>query len=317
MARIGIIGLGRMGAAIALRLSDRGHQIVGWDIDPNARASSASMSIRVAESAQHAAELSETIVTALPDDRVVDQLFFAADGLLSGSISAKLFIEMSTLRPGTGVVLSEQLGTRGISFVESPVLGTIPAARSGSLIALVGGESAAVASATPILSDLTSRIFHLGGPGSGYAMKLSVNLGLAGYIQGLSESLSLGSRYGLSTPMMLEVLRLAPTSNAWLEAKSDGLLGGPSTTSLDLVTLRKDVMSALAAGADRGVVMPMTAATLSAFSAAVASGWERRDCAELIAFFQQHMHQNGPAESSRDQTTENAPVNQDNRKRSD
>jgi 3-hydroxyisobutyrate dehydrogenase-like beta-hydroxyacid dehydrogenase len=131
----------------------------------------------------------------------------------------------------------------------------------------------------------------------------------------LSESLSLGSRYGLSTQTMLEVLRLAPTSNAWLEAKIDGLLGGPSKTSLDLVTLRKDVMSALAAGTDRGVGMPMTAGTLSAVSAAVASGWGRRDCADLIEFFQQHMHQFGLAESERRQAIENAPVNQDIRKR--
>lgn len=285
MARVGIIGLGRMGAAIALRLLDRGHQVIGWDVDPNALASSASMSVRGADNAKCVAERCETIVTALPDDRVVEQLFFAPDGLLSGTINAKLFIEMSTLRPGSGVALSEHLGARGIWFAESPVLGTIPAARSGSLIALVGGRAEAVANAAPVLADLSSRMFDLGGPGSGYAMKLAVNLGLAGYIQGLSESLSLGSRYGLSTQTMLEVLRLAPTSNAWLEAKIGGLLGGPSKTSLDLLTLRKDVMSALAAGTDRGVGMPMTAGTLSAFSAAVASGWGRRDCADLVEFF--------------------------------
>ena len=313
---MGIIGLGRMGAAIALRLSDCGHQVIGWDIDPSVRASCASMSIRVADGAASVAEFSEVVLTALPDDHIVNQLFFAADGLLQGAINAKLFIEMSTLRPASGVALFELLGARDIEFVESPVLGTIPAARGGSLIALVGGSVEAVASARSLLSDLSSRVFEMGGPGSGYAMKLAVNLGLAAYIQGLSESLSLGSRYGLSTRLMLEVLSLAPTSNAWLEAKIGGLLGGPSKPSLDLVTLRKDVMSALAAGSDRGVVMPMTAGTLSAFSAATAAGWGRRDCADLIEFFQQHMHQFGPAESE-GQAVKKAPGIPDIRKSSE
>jgi len=132
----------------------------------------------------------------------------------------------------------------------------------------------------------------MGPVGAGYAMKLAVNLGLGAYIQALSESLALGLKQGLHLDQMLDVLKEAPTATSWLTAKIPVLKGEQAEVTLDLRTLRKDLMSAVAAGAASGVPMPVAAGTLASLSAAVAGGAGAGDLAELARFVRDHMLQN-------------------------
>lgn len=292
--KVGVIGLGRMGAAMALRLTERGHSVTGWDIDPAAR--SRSQSIDVLDSPTAVVSQSEAIITSLPNDGSVMQLFCAPGGILQSDVAGRIFVETSTLRPRTAEDLAERLtAAKAEAFVDSPVLGTIPQVMGGTLLALVGGSAQSVEKASVVLADLTSKIYHLGENGSGYAAKLSVNIGLTGYIQCLAETLALAERYGLPRETMLDILQGAPTANPWLKSKLGALLGGKGSVTLDLVTLRKDMVSAIAAGADRGIPMPQTAATLSVFSAAVAADWGKQDSIELVRFFTEHMLQDRKA----------------------
>jgi 3-hydroxyisobutyrate dehydrogenase len=142
-----------------------------------------------------------------------------------------------------------------------------------------------------VLDKLTRKIVHMGPNGAGYAMKLAVNLGLAAYIQAIAESLALGEREGLTLGQMLDVLGEAPTANAWLASKKGLLLGEQADITLDLKTLRKDIMSVVATGAIGGAGLPLSAGMLAALSAAVAHGWGDKDIGELPRFFREHMGQ--------------------------
>jgi 3-hydroxyisobutyrate dehydrogenase-like beta-hydroxyacid dehydrogenase len=203
----------------------------------------------------------------------------------------KLFIEMSTLQPMTGRELAPVVEAAGARLIDSPVLGTIPSVRDGKLFALVGGKPEDLDAARPVLEKLTRKITHMGPNGAGYAMKLAVNLGLAAFIQATAESLSLGQREGLGLQQMLDVLGEAPTANGWLANKKGLLLGEPADITLDLKTLRKDIMSAVATGAVGGTGMPLSASVLTTLSAAVAQGWGDKDIGELARFFREHMGQ--------------------------
>jgi 3-hydroxyisobutyrate dehydrogenase-like beta-hydroxyacid dehydrogenase len=90
---------------------------------------------------------------------------------------------------------------------------------------------------------------------------------------------------------MIEVLGDAPTANGWFAAKKKLLLGEPDDITLDLKTLRKDMLSAVATGALSGTSMPLSAGVLTALSAAVAQGWGDKDIGELARFFREHMGQ--------------------------
>jgi 3-hydroxyisobutyrate dehydrogenase len=288
---IGLVGLGRMGAAMAQRLAGEGFELVGWDHDRQATGAAGKRGLRIAADAREVAAQADIVISIITEDSGVRKLFTGDAGFLEADVAGKLFIEMSTLRPATGRELAPQVAARGARLIESPVLGTIPSVRDGKLLALVGGEAGDVERARPVLEKLARRIVHLGGNGSGYAMKLAVNLGLGAYIEALAESLALGARHGLALDQMLDVLKEAPTATGWLAAKIPVLKGEKADVTLDLVTLRKDLMSAVATGTATGVPMPVAAGTLAALSAAVAAGEGRGDLAELARFVRDHMVQ--------------------------
>jgi len=122
-------------------------------------------------------------------------------------------------------------------------------------------------------------------------MKLAVNLCIGAYIQALSESLALGARQGLSIGHMLDVLQEASYASGWLKGKLGVLKGEKTTVTLDIRTLRKDIMSAVATGAISGVPMPLSAGTLASLSAAVAGGQAGADLGELVRFVREAMVQ--------------------------
>jgi 3-hydroxyisobutyrate dehydrogenase-like beta-hydroxyacid dehydrogenase len=163
--------------------------------------------------------------------------------------------------------------------------------REGKLLSLAGGRPEDVERARTVLDKLARRVVHMGPHGAGYAMKLAVNLGLGAYIQALSESLALGMAQGLSLDQMLDVLKEAPTATGWLHSKIPVLLGAKADVTLDLRTMRKDIMSAVATGALTGVPMPLSAGTLASLSAAVAGGAGDGDLAELAKFVRDKMVQ--------------------------
>ncbi len=289
--KLGLVGLGRMGRAIQARLAESGFDVIGWDRDAAAMKSAADRGMAIAAHPRAVADGADTVISIITEDGGVRSIFRGKDGFLTGDVRGTLFIEMSTLQPMTGRELAPQVEAAGASLIESPVLGSIPTAREGKLFAMVGGRAEDMEAARPVLEKLTRKIVHMGPNGSGYAMKLAVNLGLAAFIQATGESLALGQREGLSLQQMLDVLAEAPTANGWFNAKKKLLAGEPDDVTLDLKTLRKDMMSAVATGALSGTAMPLSTGVLTALSAAVAHGWGDRDIGELARFFREHMGQ--------------------------
>jgi 3-hydroxyisobutyrate dehydrogenase-like beta-hydroxyacid dehydrogenase len=288
---VGLVGLGRMGAAIAQRLAEQGLAVIAWDRSDKATAAAAARGVRIAANARAIAAGADIALSIVSEDHGVRQVFAGPEGFLSADVAGKLFVEMSTLQPMTGRELGALVAAKGARFVESPVLGTIPSARAGKLFALAGGEPADVELARAVLDHLARRVVHMGPHGAGYAMKLAVNLGLGAYVAALAESLALGACHGLTLAQMLDVLKEAPTAAPWLAAKAPALMGEPSDVTLTVRLMRKDLTSALATGALSGLAMPLTAGALASYSAAVAGGAGDGDLAALATFLREGMVQ--------------------------
>lgn len=290
--KIGLVGLGRMGAAMSQRLRDQGFDVAAWDQNDAAMQSAAANGLRIVEHPRAVAAGSDIVISIITEDHGVRHIFTGSQGFLGGSVTGKLFIEMSTLQPMTGRELAPLVAAKDARLIESPVLGTIPQVRDGKLVSLVGGAAADLERARPVLEKMTRRIVHMGPNGCGYAMKLAVNLGLGSYIQALSESLALGFKQGLTLDQMLDVLQEAPYASGWLKNKIDVIKGAKPDMTLDIRTLRKDIMSVVATGALSGVPMPQSSGTLAALSAAVANGYGAGDLGELPKFLREAMLQN-------------------------
>jgi 3-hydroxyisobutyrate dehydrogenase-like beta-hydroxyacid dehydrogenase len=289
--KIGIVGLGRMGAAMCQRLRQNGCDITAWDRNSATMSRLAAAGVTLAQNARAVASETDIVISIVTADDDVRGVFNGPNGFLSGDVAGKLFIDMTTLQPMTARELAPLVEAKGARLIESPVLGTIPQVRDGKLFALVGGKAEDVERARPVLELLTRRIMHMGPAGSGYAMKLAVNLGLGAYIQAISESLALGMQQGLGLDAMLEVLQEAPYASGWMKSKIGVIKGEPPEMTLDIRTLRKDIMSAVATGALSGVPMPLSAGTLAALSAAVASGKGSGDLGEMPKFLREQMVQ--------------------------
>jgi 3-hydroxyisobutyrate dehydrogenase len=289
--KVGIVGLGRMGAAMSERLRSQDFEVVGWDQDAAANQKLAAGGLRIAANPRGVAAESEIVISSITEDTGARSIFAGPDGFLQADVNGKLFIEMSTLQPMTGRELAPLVEARGARLIEAPVLGTIPQVRAGTLFAMVGGRAEDLPRARLVLDKMTRRIAYMGPHGAGYAMKLAANVGLGAYVQALAESLALGLRQGLELEQMIDALQESATACGWLKAKAGVLRGEAAEMTLDVRTLRKDIMSAVATGALTGVPMPLSAGALASLSAAVDGDYGSGDIAELPKFFREAMLQ--------------------------
>lgn len=288
---IGLIGLGRMGSAIAVRLGEQGESVIAWDRDRSRVDAAAGKGAKAASGPREVASRSDVVISIITEDGGARGVWEGKDGFLEVEIAGKLFIEMSTLRPMTVRSLGALAAGRRAAFVDSPVLGSIPTVRQGKLFALVGGSDADVARARVALAHLTARIEHLGPVGAGAAMKLVVNNMMGSYLQVLAESLAMGTTQGLSLPRMIEVIGNSITATPWFNAKKKVLLGGDDDTTLDIRTLRKDLLSVVATASLHGVPTPAAAAAAASLSAAVEAGHGGDDIAALVPFLRRALPQ--------------------------
>jgi 3-hydroxyisobutyrate dehydrogenase len=284
MERIGLIGLGRMGQAMAGRLIAAGFPLV---VHNRTRAKAADLLERGATWAATPAELAgqaDIILTILTDDHAVEQVFGGPRGLLAADCPGRLFIEMSTIRTATIHALGPQVEVRGARLLDVPVSGTLEPARNGQLLGLAGGRADDLARAQPVLAALCRRVVHLGPSGSGTTMKLALNLPMAIFWAGLAEAMAIGAQFGLDTEQMLDVYLDSPVALPALRAKAPLMRGAAHEVGFDVTGVRKDLLAMVATGQDVGVPMPAGSAALSVFAAATAAGYAEQDLIAVVEY---------------------------------
>jgi len=280
--QIGVAGIGKMGAAIVQRLIEVGYTVTVWNRSTDKLKPVSDAGAAVAATPAELAGRVETVITILTDAAAMDAVYNGANGLLTGNMRGKLFIEMSTVRPDAEIALAEKARAKGAGFVECPVGGSTGPAREGKLIGLMGAEPADAERAKPILEQLCRRLEHCGPVGSGSVMKLTINMPLMIYWQALGEALALCRPLGLDPERVLNLL--ADTSGGANILKVRGpviakrLKGGdtgPVTFALDNGI--KDLRTMRAEGRSRGIELPLVEKTLACMEEASRAGHGREE----------------------------------------
>jgi 3-hydroxyisobutyrate dehydrogenase len=271
--RIGVAGIGKMGAAIAQRLIEVGHQVTVWNrsaakLKPVTDAGAAAAATPAA-----LARACDVVITILTDAAAIDGVYHGADGLLSGDVAGKLFIEMSTVPPVVETALAQIVRAKGAAFVECPVGGSTGPARQGKLIGLMGAEPADAARGKPILDQLCRRLEHCGPVGAGAVMKLTINMPLMIYWQALGEALALCRPLGLDPARIMDLLSDTSGGPNVLKVRGSGVAtmlkggdGGPVTFDIDSAV--KDIRTMLAQGQTQGLELPLVKQTLACYEEA-------------------------------------------------
>jgi 3-hydroxyisobutyrate dehydrogenase len=271
-----------MGSAIARRLMGLGHQLTVWNrTAEKARALVADGAKAVATPAA-LAESSDVIVTILTDAAAIDSAYGSKDGLLSGNIAGKLFIEMSTVRPETERKLAASIEKKGAAMIECPVGGTIGPAKEGKLFGFVGGNPADVARAKPLLDQMCRRVEHVGPVGAGASMKLAINLPLLVFWQAFGEALALCRPLGLDAARLVDIFtdtsggpNVLKNRGPALAAAMQGKDVGPVTVDID--AMRKDLRTMVEEAGSLGTDLPVTARALECYDEASRSGLGKGD----------------------------------------
>lgn len=206
--RVAVLGTGKMGGAMARRLSASGLEVAVWN-RTRARAEALGVGI-VHDTPAAAAVEAEIVISMLTGPPAVQAAYFGAGGALEAA-AGRLFVEMSTAGPEAVTSLAARLGS---NVIDAPVMGSVPAVEAGQLAILVGGDAEAVARARPVLEKL-GEPRHVGPLGSGARLKLVANSMLAGISALAAELQRAGTAAGLPPEDVFWVLqRFAPYLNA-------------------------------------------------------------------------------------------------------
>src|SRR5271165_2908519 len=271
--RIGIAGIGKMGAAIAQRLIEVGHEVTVWNRTTDKLRPVADAGATIAATPAELVRDAQTIITILTDAAAIEAVYGGAAGLLAGDVSGKLFIEMSTVEPQTEMVLAGKVRAKGAALVECPVGGSTGPARAGKLIGLMGAEPADAARARPILDQLCRRLEYCGPVGSGAVMKLTINMPLMIYWQALGEALALCRPLGIDPARLMDLLSDTSGGPNVLKVRgkavADMLKGGASgPVTFDIDSAVKDLRTMLTEGKRRGLELPLVEKTLACYEEA-------------------------------------------------
>ena len=288
--KIGIVGIGKMGAAIAARLMGLGHEVAIWNRTAEKTSALAQAGAFAAKTPAELADKCEVILSTLTDAAAIATAFDGMDGLLSANVAGKLFIEMSTLRPDTQKALAARINAKGAMMIDCPVGGTVGPARDGKLLGFVGGAENHVARAKPVLDRFCRRVDHCGAIGAGASMKLAINLPLSVYWQAFGEALVLCKPLGLDPAKLIEIFTETSGGPNVLKSRGPALVGAlggvaPEPVTFDIDSIRKDLRTMLEEGRALGRDLPISAKSLECYYAASRKGLGPADAVMMTAGF--------------------------------
>jgi 3-hydroxyisobutyrate dehydrogenase len=287
--RIGVAGLGKMGAAIAARLLETGHTLSVWNRSVERAKPLTEAGATLAHSPAELAASCDVIISMLFDAAAVTAVYRGADGLLSAEIAGKLFIDMSTVRPGVEQELAAAVEAKGAAFLECPVGGTVGPARAGKLIGLAGGEVGVFERARPVLEDLCRRLEHVGPIGAGASMKLAINLPLIVFWESFGEAMALVRHLDRDPAWLVELFTDTAGGTNVLKARAAAvaaaLAGGDGgTPAFDVDAMRKDLRTMAEEAMSRGIDLPLVSRTYEVVDTISREGFGGRDCTYVPAY---------------------------------
>lgn len=239
--RVGVVGLGRMGLAMATTLQRAGVPVVGFDIAAPVRERAGSAGLEVAGGLADLLADCPSVLASLPDDAAVTGLVEGPVGLLEAP-SGRLLIDTSTVEPATSRRLAARLDAAGHAMLDAPVSGGPAGAAAGTLTVMVGGAEADLARARPVFAALARTVVHVGPSGAGAVAKLVNNLLCAAHLLTNAEAMRLAEAAGVPAARVLDAVNAASGRSAVSEINLPRwILSGTFDSGFTMGLMRKDV----------------------------------------------------------------------------
>jgi 2-hydroxy-3-oxopropionate reductase len=279
--RVGFIGLGTMGVPMARNLLQRGFALTVWARRPDAMASVVAVGAAAAESAAQVAAASDVTITMVTDTRAVENVILGEHGVAAGASRGSIVIDHSTIDPRATTRIASDLQQRGIDMLDAPVSGGGAAAAAGTLAIMVGGPTAALDRARPLLSAYGKTIVHIGPNGSGQIAKACNQICTIVNQLAAAEAMLLAERFGADPRAVKDVLMAGFGASRMLDLQAPKMIARDFTGKIESRLHHKDIHIVLDLARAIGIELPASAAAADVLDRLQERGGAHRDSAAV------------------------------------
>ncbi len=280
--RIGYIGLGLMGKAIASNLLRAGFELTVHNRSRAAVQDLVSLGASEAESPQQVAVASELVITNLPDSPDVEAVVLGSEGVLEGASEGMIYVDNSTIKPETARSIAHALAKKSVSALDAPVSGGDVGAKDGTLAIMVGGPKEVFVRALPIFEAMGKTITHVGESGAGQVAKACNQVMVAAQMVAMGELLMLAQRAGVSPAKVVEAIRGGAAQCWTLDMKPPRLFAGERGPGFKAHMMHKDLGIVLDTARSYGMPMPSAAGHMQLYEAMLQLGMRDLDNSAVL-----------------------------------
>jgi 3-hydroxyisobutyrate dehydrogenase len=257
--KVAFIGLGTMGAPMALNLLKAGHTVTVHNRTRSKEEALASAGSRRAASPAEAAEGAQIVITCVSDTPDMEAVILAETGVINGAAPGTIVVDMSTVSPSATRRVAAALGEKGVRMIDAPVSGGSEGAQKGTLSIMVGGEETDLNEVRPVLEAMGNTITHVGPIGAGQLTKAINQIVVAGTYWGVAEGITLGLKAGLDMERVVQAVGGGAAGSWAMANRSGNMITNTYPLGFKVRLHRKDLDIALEVARELGVTLPVAA----------------------------------------------------------
>ncbi len=287
--RVGFVGLGAMGMAMARNLLKAGFQVAGYDVQQEPMDLLKRDGGALSDSPAHAAADAEVVITMLPHDDAVRSAVLGPQGVAEGLGQGCALIEMSTISVGLVKEIEQVLSGRGVAVLDAPVGGTLDIAAKGELTILVGGSEETLERCLPVLSAMGAHLMPVGVVGNGKLGKMANNMLVTVGLLSVMEVLAWAQKAGADIDLLAQALQILPASSTMMNFHLARMASIPEQYRQQRIWFHKDIHLLLEEAEAMRAALPMTAQAKSILSAARNLEGGEETMGSLLAYYERTM----------------------------
>jgi 2-hydroxy-3-oxopropionate reductase len=286
MSRVGYIGLGIMGAAIARNLMKAGHELVVHNRSRAIVDQLVSEGAAAAQSPKEVAQQVEFVFTNLPDSPDVEQVVLGANGIIDGAHEGLIWIDNSTIKPETARMIADKLAAVGVAALDAPVSGGDVGAKNGTLTIMVGGEQAAFDRAAPLFGAMGKAWVLVGDAGAGQIAKVCNQIIVGAQMVALAEALITAQKAGVDPRRVVDAIKGGAAQMWTLDVKPPRLFAGNRSPGFKAYMQHKDLGIVMDTAKTYGIPLPVTAVVTQLYEAMLQQGSRDLDNSAIISVYE-------------------------------
>ncbi len=283
--KVAYLGLGNMGGAMAANLAKAGFEVRGYDPSPEARARAENQGIQTFASPAEAATGAEVICSSVPETEHATEAYLGEKGALAAASEGAVCFDFSTISVEGSQRIAAEAQKRGVRFLDTPVSGSVPHAKAGTLALIAGGDKSALDEHRDVLDAIGEAVHHFGPNGAGLQMKLVTNQIFAVHISAIAEALTLGAKAGLDPEAMVAFLKASVIPKI-LDYKASPMIAKDYAPTFTVNLMLKDLRMIAAMAEEARVPTPLCAQARQVYMGAAALGHGDADQNAILEYFE-------------------------------